>query len=504
MATSQAYSDLIHLFLDGEATETERSVLFGALKDSPALQEEFASAVQVRGALVSDAMKLQPPAYLEGQIIEKAGLLASKLSVGSVASSALTTAPTAATPFLLKAGLLIVIGAAAGVATLVGIQNSSTPSKLTNSATARTATERIRPDLTTLATPSAPTQNVASPSASQAVTADSHVSSVSPAHPVPNASIAGSTHRSISNQNASSATSLHDHASNMNATATTPVATKNHTSTHSQRTSITSNPNGVKDMATKDHGRTNTQDLPKKATHIPASNEPVNFKPDVADRANSAVQPVVTPAIAESQREITPASVIASNIGHQDIIIGDRSSERNPLRANEFTSDGSNWLSSISIQLSGIFTGAEYPYPEEVPGRDNADIRQVAIGVGYDVTPEFRFGLSGGRESFAIYKRTGDEYAPSHSILWMAATARYIFNDIPGLRDANVGVYIQGSAGGATFGPMFKFEPGIEFAAAPNVKIGVGGSYIGMFFQHESNWYGTGKTDLNLSATWHF
>src|SRR5436190_18569817 len=86
MSTHNAYSDLIHLFMDGEATETERNILYGALKDSPELQEEFSSAMQLKQAFASDIMKLQPPSYLESQIAERAGFLVA-------ASSTLATAP---------------------------------------------------------------------------------------------------------------------------------------------------------------------------------------------------------------------------------------------------------------------------------------------------------------------------------------------------------------------------------------------------------------------------
>src|SRR3954468_20673660 len=73
--TNNAYSDLIHLFIDGEATEVERNTLFNALKDSPGLQEEFSSAMQLKQAFAADIMQLQPPTYLQSQIAERAGIL---------------------------------------------------------------------------------------------------------------------------------------------------------------------------------------------------------------------------------------------------------------------------------------------------------------------------------------------------------------------------------------------------------------------------------------------
>src|SRR5438067_7795912 len=73
--TNNGYSDLVHLFIDGETTETERNILFGALKDSPELPKEFSSAMRLKQAFASDIMQLQPPTYLQSQIAERAGII---------------------------------------------------------------------------------------------------------------------------------------------------------------------------------------------------------------------------------------------------------------------------------------------------------------------------------------------------------------------------------------------------------------------------------------------
>lgn len=127
-ATHNAYSDLIHLFIDGEATETERKTLFGALSDSPELQEEFSSAMELKKAFAADIMQLQPPTYLQSQIAERAGIIvaasasaASAPVVVNSVSSALSAAAPVATAVASKGLILLAIGTSIGILSTVGV-----------------------------------------------------------------------------------------------------------------------------------------------------------------------------------------------------------------------------------------------------------------------------------------------------------------------------------------------------------------------------------------------
>ncbi len=130
--TNNAYSDLIHLFIDGEATETERNTLFGALKDSPELQEEFTSAMELKKAFAADIMQLQPPSYLQSQIAERAGfIVAASASVATAPavvnslstsiSSALSTAAPIATTAVSKGLIALAIGTSVGILSTIGV-----------------------------------------------------------------------------------------------------------------------------------------------------------------------------------------------------------------------------------------------------------------------------------------------------------------------------------------------------------------------------------------------
>jgi hypothetical protein len=126
--THNAYSDLIHLFIDGEATDTERNTLFGALKDSPELQEEFSSAMRLKQAFSADIMQLQPPTYLQSQIAERAGILVAASAtaanapvISSALSNAVSNVAPVATGILSKGVVTLLIGASVGILSTIGI-----------------------------------------------------------------------------------------------------------------------------------------------------------------------------------------------------------------------------------------------------------------------------------------------------------------------------------------------------------------------------------------------
>ncbi|MFI5263681.1 MAG: hypothetical protein ACHQM6_04115 [Candidatus Kapaibacterium sp.] len=136
--TNNSYTDLIHLFIDGEATETERNTLFNALKDSPELQEEFSSSMDLKKAFATDIMNLQPPSYLESQIAERAGILVAASAaaanapvVVSAVSSAVSNVAPMATGLLSKGVLMMIVGTSVGILSTIGVikltsNNSST------------------------------------------------------------------------------------------------------------------------------------------------------------------------------------------------------------------------------------------------------------------------------------------------------------------------------------------------------------------------------------------
>ncbi len=69
------YSELIYLYIDGEASEAERTLLFSALATDAALQAEFNDAFRMNSAVQKEIETTLPPPELTSQVFEKAGLV---------------------------------------------------------------------------------------------------------------------------------------------------------------------------------------------------------------------------------------------------------------------------------------------------------------------------------------------------------------------------------------------------------------------------------------------
>jgi len=166
--TNNSYSDLIHLFIDGEATETERNTLFNALKDSPELQDEFHSAMELKKAFTTDIMNLQPPSYLESQIAERAGIIVAASAAAANApvvvnavSNAVSNMAPVATGILSKGVITMIVGTSVGILSTIGVikltsnnNSAKTTSPVAPQAVTRQAEPRTAPQsFTTLDQP---------------------------------------------------------------------------------------------------------------------------------------------------------------------------------------------------------------------------------------------------------------------------------------------------------------------------------------------------------------
>ena len=74
MYEDYSYSDLIELFLDGEASEVQQTTLFAALAHDSDLQLEFQEALDIRLAVEQDLRTIAPSPALHKQVFERAGI----------------------------------------------------------------------------------------------------------------------------------------------------------------------------------------------------------------------------------------------------------------------------------------------------------------------------------------------------------------------------------------------------------------------------------------------
>jgi|GEM_PF-2560643 len=108
-------SDLIYLFLDGEASGVEQSVLFGMLADNSDLQTEFSEAVRLRAAIETERNEVHPPAELTASLFEKAGFGMAPATPAAVAPVA--TVPLGVTGTLGRFGIPILCAVASAIIT---------------------------------------------------------------------------------------------------------------------------------------------------------------------------------------------------------------------------------------------------------------------------------------------------------------------------------------------------------------------------------------------------
>lgn len=73
------YSELIYLFIDGEASDTQKETLFSALSSNSDLQQEFQEALELNKSLSSDKTNLVPSERLRNSVFAAIGIDASSL-----------------------------------------------------------------------------------------------------------------------------------------------------------------------------------------------------------------------------------------------------------------------------------------------------------------------------------------------------------------------------------------------------------------------------------------
>ncbi len=97
MSTSFSSSELIYLFLDGEHSGVERSLLFKAMADDQDLQHEFEDALKIRNAAVHETASIVPSAALGQALMSRAGF--STLATATAAAGATLHSNSGSSPW---------------------------------------------------------------------------------------------------------------------------------------------------------------------------------------------------------------------------------------------------------------------------------------------------------------------------------------------------------------------------------------------------------------------
>lgn len=110
-------SELIYLYLDGEADAAQHAVLFAALAHDPELQTEFQDALQMRLSLATEVRQTLPPPALKESLLQKATSVSQSAAQAGVGTTVAPAASgTASGMFAAVQSVLVpLLSAAAGV-----------------------------------------------------------------------------------------------------------------------------------------------------------------------------------------------------------------------------------------------------------------------------------------------------------------------------------------------------------------------------------------------------
>ncbi len=451
---TNAYSDLIHLFIDGEATETERNTLFGALKDSPELQEEFASAMELKKAFAADIMQLQPPSYLQSQIAERAGLIVAASasvatapvvvnSISSGISSVLTTAAPIATIAVSKGLIALAIGTSVGILSTIGVI------KLTSNDAAKNTT----------------------PSAAQAITRQ-----MAPTHTPGNLLEAASP-------------------------AQLEIAKgtfKNNVSTISDQSFAVNK-------------------IPGNANAIRSERKYQNIREDISTSSHSSNTPSIIQekTLKIEDKSVNTSTVIENTNKPSDLLsaitpvnintpllksIGGNNVPRELFNPEGVEDIGTSGIGKFSARLTGI--AASKLYQGEIhttlPIWNN-----IAGAVKYDAGSAFALGAEIGQETFPIYLANGSGgYRNYQSITWygISGTVTGIYVDLP--LNAHPEVRMLGALSNA--GPIAKISAGLIVPVTPRLSFSIDGEETLLFIQSNGANITGNKLALTGSLTFHF
>ncbi len=447
---NNAHSDLIHLFIDGEATETERNILFGALKDSPELQEEFSSAMQLKQAFASDIMKLQPPSYLQSQIAERAGLIVAATStlatapvlVNSVTTAVSNIAPLAATG-ISKGLMTLLIGTSVGILSTIGIiqLTKETPKEIAP------ALVKNVPGTVQMMQPIGSADIGQTPKAelrSEGTVKNNIPNTLRSLATLPSIHFS----KAVLNQKSSSVSSESDKGENNVIPNITDA-------------DITSQPETVNNNA----------------GNIPQSSEKI------------AVEQAMKP-IAFTNPILPPQN----NIGYP-------SSDTRPLfNGGDGYFTEPDWMARVSLAYRGMPTAKLYQGQT-----DNAIVppwNNMGWAAKYEFDPFSAVAVEGGLETFPVYLvNSAGGLTGHHSIGWGGVSYTYSFSlaEVLGIHPE-----VRALAGMSTAGPIAKLSAGLVFQPAGQFSFSVDPEYTALFIKEEGAVRAGSKLGLTYSVRFHF
>lgn len=488
-------SELIYLFVDGEANDVQKSTLFSALANDTDLQTEFADALQINAAAKSERGAIIPPSHVTTGLFQKAGI-----SAGAIVTSGAA-----------RTGAVVGTGSAVGLTSL--FRKVATPvfSAFLGAAIALFLVPEIAP--------------WASDSGSSRETI---AQSVAPAQPAEKTQAAPNEHSAPTVPN-------------------TPAGQKNTTSV------LSSSRAGAKEgrNSSLPHQLNNAQTLTiaEKSTATTTSTAPTG---NIASSAAETMQPLSAEEMVNIRLAMAP-----DGTPHSAGSIDDLKRQESPSQRSKTGTDvppaptgivASQTFPRLSVQLRGMADVQMFPHRSlqssvAAPAFDN-----IAVAAFYNVSRNHALGIEVGREYHPLYVATappvleeqpdvsgtqpegsdgpGIIFTDANNLLTpttLAGNARYTMNeeDIQSYKlesyskwaglsyryRANelsnvlpLRPYIQTVLGASNFGPIGKAMAGLSWQPDSRVTFSLGLEGTSIFYRQDGAWYSTRKLGASYAA----
>ena len=487
-------SELIYLFVDGEATDVQKSTLFSALANNTDLQTEFADALQINAAAESERGAIIPPTHVTTGLFEKAGI-----SAGTAAASGVA-----------RTGAMVGTGSSIGLTAF--FRKAATPvvSAFLGAAIALFLVPEI-----------APWANDSNPGSEAIVQSSTPVSNQGRTLAGQNERDAAITQNSVAEK--SNTTSVR-HSSGNNQTSLE----------HSSRQAPQSN---VKTPASANSlgNATVLSSSAEQSGQLPATMQtPVSAEEILAVRLSMA--PNGTPHSAEDIEDLKHQTVPSQ-----------RSKTDGDIPATPETIMAGATFPRLAVQLRGMADIEMFPH-RSLPSTSAPAFGNIALTAFYNVSRNHAIGIEAGREYHPLYVTApppvleeepdvsgtqGDQtdgpgiiFNDANNLLtpttitgnarfttdesdiqsyelesfsqWIGFSYRYRADEMSSVLPLRP--YVQTLIGASNFGPIGKAMAGISWQPDSRVTFSLGLEGTSIFYRQDGAWYSTRKLGASYAA----
>lgn len=495
MNNSLSHSDLIYLFVDGEASPAERTKLYEALSNNPALQAEFEDAMRLKAAVEKEVQNAVPPIALTEELFLRAGV-AIPLAATSAVAPAIPAISNISTWLPMLKTFVIPALAVTGAVTVgvIKLTESNDVSKQPQAVVRNI--EQVPQHQLTLSDQATPVEMPKATLRQAEATKQASIKDIAPS----------AKNNSLSNSNIPVAKQASSHSSNhsiINAGKDIAVAnSKQNNDSHSQNKQIfeTKEKNTIKASQSNNIAVSNTN---KKTI----AQEPIaqNLISETKDKAVHNNAPVTTTQI-EQESIIIPTTEVdpTKDIASKNILMSSSATDMIRLQPSDRLSDfgtetGSRISFSIERTVAPLFLQTR---KGNVPQLSTA-FNNTTLGVWYEVSTHSQVGAIGGQESFPFFLVSSNgSLSPEGALIWAGLSYRASSSPIEMIGGIRVTAGVV--AGYSQIGPVTKLSVGLEYAPIYNLSITAGPELTGLIYQTQGNTNFAEKIALSVGTHFAF